>query len=586
MQASDFTLLTDIYPQLLDISSDPVFCFAPDFRYLYVNQAYADGIGRSPDEIVGRTVWDVFPKDEADKRSTLIARVFDHGEAKTHELLVRGRDVDRHYLTTLTPVFGDQGRVRFVLGNSKDITELRQAESVLKASEEKYRALVETTSTGYLILDIEGKVIDANSEYVRLTGYSDLGEILGRSVLEWTAEHEFDRNSSAVAQCARDGFIRNLVVDYVDRNGRVTPCEINATVIGEGDRAQILALCRDITERRRAEAAQGESEAYTRSILDSVPDQIAVIDQDGVIVRVNEPWRRASRERSSERGTPAPDTDVGTNYMDVWLASTGNDAQGSKAAREGIKAVLEGTLPSFAMDYPCHFADQKRWFTMRASPLGGSQRGAVIAHTDISERMSMEQHIRELAFHDPLTQLPNRRLACDRLTQAMVSGKRSGLYGALMFLDLDNLKTLNDAHGHEVGDFLLIETAKRLTACVRAMDTVARFGGDEFVVMLSELAPEREASTALARSAAERIRIALSEPYQLAIKHDEMAATAVHRCTTSIGVALFIGHEASPDEVLKWADAAMYHAKESGGNSVRVYEPTTSAFAAGTRAPA
>jgi diguanylate cyclase (GGDEF)-like protein/PAS domain S-box-containing protein len=576
MHSPDFTPPSDLFRQLLDISSDPVFCFAPDCRYLYANQAFADGIGRNLDDIIGRTVWEVFSQGEADKRSNIVSWVFDHGQARTHEIEVRRHNGARHFLTTMTPIFDDQGRVQSALANAKDITELRQAEQVLKASEEKYRALIETTGTGYLILDRQGRVVDANSEYVRLTGRSELGEILGRSVLEWTAEHEIERNSQAVEQCARDGFIRNLTIDYVDRNGRTTPIEINATVIGEGDEAQIMSVCRDITKRRQAEVVQRESEAYTRAILDSVTDHIAVIDHDGVIVRVNEPWRRFSVENSRESGKPAPHTDVGTNYMDVCRASTGPDAEGSAAAYEGIQSVLEGVLPNFSMDYPCHEADQQRWFSMRVSPFGRGRRGAVIAHTNITERMLVEHRTRELAFHDALTHLPNRQLLCDRLTQAMAANKRSGFYGALIFLDLDNFKPLNDAHGHEAGDLLLIEAADRLKGCVREMDTVARFGGDEFVVMLSELVAEKEHSTALAHGVAEKIRLALSEPYRLTIQRAGTAdATVTHRCTASIGVTLFINHEATSDEVLKWADAAMYTAKGSGRNSVRFYAPAT-----------
>jgi diguanylate cyclase (GGDEF)-like protein len=181
----------------------------------------------------------------------------------------------------------------------------------------------------------------------------------------------------------------------------------------------------------------------------------------------------------------------------------------------------------------------------------------------------MEDHVRQLAFHDVLTELPNRRLLKDRLTQAMAASARSKCYGALMFLDLDNFKPLNDTHGHEVGDLLLIEVANRLKSCVRQVDTVARFGGDEFVVMISKLDVDKVESAAQARLIAEKIRHALSEPYLLTI---ETAKTVQHRCTVSLGVAFFIGNEASQEEILKWADEAMYQAKEAGRNSIRLYD--------------
>ena len=190
----------------------------------------------------------------------------------------------------------------------------------------------------------------------------------------------------------------------------------------------------------------------------------------------------------------------------------------------------------------------------------------------ISERKQAEEQIRQLAFYDALTQLPNRRLLNDRLEQAMAASNRSGRYGALMFLDLDNFKPLNDTHGHDVGDLLLIEVARRITGCVREMDTCARFGGDEFVVILSELVTDKTESTTQARIVAEKIHAALAEPYRLKIQPEGKAETTVeHHCTSSIGIVLFVDHEASAEDILKWADMAMYQAKEAGRNLIRFY---------------
>ncbi len=189
---------------------------------------------------------------------------------------------------------------------------------------------------------------------------------------------------------------------------------------------------------------------------------------------------------------------------------------------------------------------------------------------EITERKQMEVQVRDMAFHDPLTKLANRLLLNDRMGQAMAAGTRSGFYGALMFLDLDNFKPLNDTHGHEVGDLLLMEVADRLTSCVRQMDTVVRFGGDEFVVMLSDLHTDQAISAAQAQAIAEKIRALLSAPYLLTIKHEGRADVLVeHQCSTSIGVALFVNHLTSQADILKWADAAMYEAKKAGGNTIR-----------------
>lgn len=184
-----------------------------------------------------------------------------------------------------------------------------------------------------------------------------------------------------------------------------------------------------------------------------------------------------------------------------------------------------------------------------------------------------EEEIRQLAYYDPLTQLPNRRLLNDRLVQIMAASKRNGRYGALMFMDLDNFKSLNDVHGHSVGDLLLREVARRITSCVREMDTVARFGGDEFVVILGELDMDKAKSFAQASIVAEKIRAILAEPYTLTFQQNGKAEISVeHRCTSSIGVVLFINHEVRQEDIIKRADMAMYQAKDAGRNLIQFYD--------------
>ena len=219
------------------------------------------------------------------------------------------------------------------------------------------------------------------------------------------------------------------------------------------------------------------------------------------------------------------------------------------------------------------------WGEVTAKPDRDVQ-GAIIGYhgitREITQRRALEDQVRELAFHDPLTHLPNRRLLLDHLDQAMSSGKRSRHHGALLFLDLDNFKSLNDKHGHAVGDLLLIEVAKRLKAFMREADTVARFGGDEFVVLLCELGTQRSEAHAHAAILAEKIRANLAEPYLLPAAATEpippeatSTVTIEHRCTASIGIALFRGREMDKNEVIEGADAAMYQAKQEGRNCVR-----------------
>jgi diguanylate cyclase (GGDEF)-like protein/PAS domain S-box-containing protein len=184
---------------------------------------------------------------------------------------------------------------------------------------------------------------------------------------------------------------------------------------------------------------------------------------------------------------------------------------------------------------------------------------------DITEHKAAEDKIHQMALYDELTQLPNRRLLIDRLEQAMEVSKRSQRFGAVLFVDLDLFKTINDVHGHDVGDLLLKEVGDRISACLRKTDTVARFGGDEFVVVLSELAENESESVALINSLAENIRESLSRRHQLHKKNVDFF------CTASIGATLFGEQDANVDVLLKCADRAMYQAKKQGGNQVSLY---------------
>ena len=210
------------------------------------------------------------------------------------------------------------------------------------------------------------------------------------------------------------------------------------------------------------------------------------------------------------------------------------------------------------------------WLTTTAvTDAAGQMTHYVSVFTDITLRKQAEEQIHQLAFYDPLTKLPNRRLLIDRLHHAMVSGTRNIAHSALLFIDLDNFKTLNDTKGHDVGDLLLIEAAQRLQACVRGGDTVARLGGDEFVVMMVNLSDEVELAAAQAKMAGEKIRESLSQPYRL--------RNFEYHSSCSIGISLFRAQDVTVDDLLKRADTAMYEAKTAGRNTLRFFDPTMEA---------
>ncbi|WP_394788084.1 EAL domain-containing protein [Rhodoferax sp.] len=212
------------------------------------------------------------------------------------------------------------------------------------------------------------------------------------------------------------------------------------------------------------------------------------------------------------------------------------------------------------LDGSCFWAQLRKRSLDALSP----QAGSIWVIEDITQRKASEDEINNLAFYDPLTLLPNRRLLLDRLKQALLATSRTGRRGALLFIDLDHFKTLNDTLGHDKGDLLLQQVAQRLSTCVREHDTVARLGGDEFVVILEDLGEDADEVAAHCKAVGEKIFATLSCAYLLA-GHDV-------RSTPSIGVALFDGQSSSIDELLKQADLAMYQAKTAGRNTLRFFD--------------
>lgn len=235
---------------------------------------------------------------------------------------------------------------------------------------------------------------------------------------------------------------------------------------------------------------------------------------------------------------------------------------------QSVNVALDASLKAnkaFAMEYRIKRADGDFiWVYDRGQVIerctdGNPKRMAGIIQ-DIQERKEYEAEIRRLAFYDPLTELPNRRLLLDRLTQALIRSKRTQERGAIMFIDMDKFKVLNDTHGHQMGDFLLIEVASRITSCLRSEDTVARFGGDEFVVLIEGLKGAPEVARNDVRQIANKILEALNMPYQL----DALS----YQSTPSIGISLYDSETASIDWIISNADRAMYLAKSQGGNQI------------------
>lgn len=319
-----------------------------------------------------------------------------------------------------------------------------------------------------------------------------------------------------------------------------------------------------ITERVRVENRLVESERHFRAVTETANDAIITGSSKGDVVG----WNPAAERMFGYAEAEIIDRPL-TTLMPERFRKQHSEGM-ARVLAGGTQRLMGRTTESVGLrkdgsEFPLELS-LSQWQTAE-----GKFFNAIIR--DITERRRAEEVIHKLAFYDELTQIPNRRLLNDRLKLAMASSKRSGRYGAVMFLDLDNFKPLNDKYGHGAGDRLLIEVARRITGCLREMDTVARFGGDEFVVMLCELDADKAASTEQVGKVAEKIRTVLSEPYRLTIRQESGTETILeHRCTASIGAVLFVRQETDMEDLIKWADLAMYQAKDAGRNSVRFYE--------------
>lgn len=311
-----------------------------------------------------------------------------------------------------------------------------------------------------------------------------------------------------------------------------------------GKPMRCVGTTQDITGQKLA-----EEEIRIAATAFESQEGMMITDADRSILRVNQAFTRVTGYRFDDVAGKTP-----------HLLSSGRHDEAFYAAMwECINA--NGSWQGEIWNRRKSGEVYPEWLTITAVKNGaGAVTHYVGTLTDITQRKAAEDEIKHLAFYDPLTRLANRRLLLDRLQQALASSTRSGRQGALLFLDIDYFKTLNDSLGHDVGDLLLQQVAQRLSTCIREGDTVSRFGGDEFVIMLADLSTLQEESAIHAETVGQKILATLSQPYNL--------GGHTHQCTASIGITLFSNHQSTHLELLRQADLAMYAAKAAGRNAI------------------
>lgn len=429
------------------------------------------------------------------------------------------------------------------------LEELRRTQAALEAARDRYLDLYEFAPVGYLTLDDNGLIIESNQ-----TGAALLGAPRSSLLDSLFAAH--------VAPVARDAWQRHLLrltqqrgverieLTLVQANGQTFYAQLDCLRVsspGAPPRTRLTLI--DVTARRRR-----EDELRVAAMAFHSSDGIMITSPSGIIERVNEAFVQitgySSEEAVGQRASLLrSERHDAAFHAEIWGALRRYGAwRGEIWNRRKCGEVYPQSL------------------VITAVP---DDRGRLLHYVatmrDISARKAHEAAIEQLAFHDALTGLPNRRLMRDRLFHALAASARTGHSGALIFIDLDQFKAVNDGHGHAAGDLLLQQVAHRLSGCVREGDTVARAGGDEFVVVLAaELSEQTETAIEQAATVAAKILGALERPYEL--NGDTYAGSA------SLGLTVFNGHDCTLDELIQRADKAMYRAKAAGRNTIRVFD--------------
>lgn len=437
-----------------------------------------------------------------------------------------------------------------------------------------YHAVLDKLHTGVVIHAPDTRILYSNQRAGELLGLSR-AQMLGKSAIDpgW---HFVDADGEPVAA---DRYpVNRVMADHqplsetvygVKLPGQTLPQWVLASAFPDlapdGSVQQIVVNFHDISALQNSRKTLVASEHTYRTLFETVHQGVVYQDRDGHITSANPAAQRIlalSMDQLQGRTSQDP----------AWKAI---HEDGSEFPGELHPAMVALRTGQPVLGCVMGIAAPKRgivWISINATPMfeHGRISGVYTIFEDITEKRNLEEQIRRLAFLDPLTRLPNRHLLDDRIVQALAACQRDRHLGALMVLDLDNFKPLNDAHGHLAGDLLLMEVATRLRRAVRAVDTVARFGGDEFVVVLAELSSDVATAQRQVHQVAEKIRQSLSRPYLLESTWTSASPRIEHHCSASIGVTLL--HPATDDasSALRRADQAMYEAKSLGRNRVHV----------------
>lgn len=548
-----------------------------DGAYVDVNAEWSTLTGLSLQDVIGRTSVDIGFWTDVACRDAAVAPMRASGRLRDVDLTFNRPD-GKALTLQLNAMRIEIGDSRYFLSYLKDVTSEREVQAALLASEQLlhstnqrlaqqiklFESMESLASVGYWTSGADPASLRWSNGMYCLTGLEP-GSVLDRAAGR-SGIHADDRQRFQVARTRVDGAVDQF--RWLHRDGRVHWLRSRMQHLsGEGADAIDFGVVQDITVERETALALEERLGFIQKITSRAPGVVFQfrLKADGSyeFPYISEPVHALYRGVSPEDLANDPDCAMTLHHPDD---------------RERFVASIRTSardLSPWSHEYRLLFEDgEVRWLQGQAMPERTAD-GAVLWHgfiTDITLRKLAEEEVERLAFYDVLTGLPNRRLLLDRLQHAMLTSDRDRSPGALLFIDLDNFKDINDTQGHDMGDQLLQQVAIRLGACVREADTVARFGGDEFVVILERLGQEPNEAAAQAEGVGRKILTALNQAYSL--------GALEHHSTPSIGITLFYDHRVSVDELLKRADLAMYQAKAAGRNTLRFFDPEMQAVVA------
>ena len=434
----------------------------------------------------------------------------------------------------------------------------------LSERQQQYRVFFEESQSIMLLVDPEtANIVDANPAACKFYQYSrDQLQDMKMWHINQIGETEVANRLAVAAQEEQQQFERVHTL----ADGQTVPVEVYRSPIQAKGRILLYSIIHDISKRKKAEQALEERNTFLQSVIDGVSDPMMVIGLDYQILQMNESARKQQQQSDSSNGPENLTCHQLSHGSQIPCDGTDHPCP--------LQEVKNSGLPVTMIHH--HVTDQgKRIFELCASPLfdpKGEIYAIIEVARDITERLQIEELLNEnekrlhhLAHHDPLTDLPNRLLFDDRLKQALSKARRSGRQVALFFLDLDHLKAVNDNLGHDYGDLLLIDIAKRLRTCVREGDTVARMGGDEFLVLLEDIE-----SIEMIETMAERICDSLT--------HELVKGEFKQEISVSVGISIYPEDAKNEQEMMKNADLAMYRVKNAGKASYQFYSAPQGRF--------